>query len=175
MERMKVAVRVQPILREFLIDSTGSDIITPKKGDLVWAILKQNLETAPDSYHEPIDGDNHIYIELLDCHSTAVYSLQNSVFTHINTLFRWHLSEKGQNKIRSILSKNFKSTMHAFIQGAIAVNPDLQQREAMEEFCNTYNLTMQNITPDMIKKSWDRSDHKKKIYNSHIRINTLFF
>ena len=175
MERMKVAVRVQPILKEFLIDSTGSDTITPKRGDLVWAILKQNLETAPENYKEPTDIENYIYVELLDCHSTPVYSYQNCVFTHINTLFRWYLSEKGQSRIRSILSKNFKSTMHAFIQGAIAGNPELQQREAMEEFCNTYNLTMQKITPDMIKKSWDRSDHKKKIFNNCVRINTLVF
>lgn len=175
MERMRVSVRVHPIIREFLIDTIGSDTITPKKGDLIWAILKQNLETAPENFREPIDIDNHIYIELLDCHSCSTYSVKSSVFLHINTMFRWHLSEKGQNRINSILRANFKTTMHCFIQGAISCNPELQQREAMEEFCNTYNLTMNKITPDMIKKSWDRSDHKRKLVDTRVKLNSIFF
>ena len=35
-QRMRIPVRVQPVLREYLIDSTGSDTITPSKGDLIW-------------------------------------------------------------------------------------------------------------------------------------------
>lgn len=175
MERMKVPVRVSPILKEFLIDTTGSDTITPKKGDIVWSILKQHLETAPEPYPIHLDTQNYIYIEMLECSSNINYCNQANRFIYINTLFRWHLSERGQNRIRSILSKNFKSTLHNFMMGALACNPELQQREAMEEFCDLHNLTMSKITPDMIKKSWDRSDHKKKIHNAAIHLNSLFF
>ena len=172
-QRMRIPVRVQPVLREYLIDSTGSDTITPSKGDLIWDIVKSSLETPPADYVEPVDIDNHIYIELLDCHSSLTFV--GDRFLHINTLFRWYLAPKAQARICRILSKNFKSVMHSFIQGAVAANPGLQQREAMECFCNTHNLTMQRITPDMIKKSWDRSDHKRKLMDRSVRLNTIFF
>lgn len=175
MERFKVPVRVNPIIREFLIDTTGSDIITPKPKDLIWAVLKQHLETAPVDYIEPIDTDNYIYVEILDCHRDKTYCFQSNRFLHINTLFRWHLSKRGQERIHSWLRRNFKNSLHSFIMGAVACNPELQQKEAMEEFCNIYKLSIQKLTPDMIKKSWDRSDHKKKIYNPDIRINSIFF
>ncbi|HLP03837.1 MAG TPA: hypothetical protein VK152_00270 [Paludibacter sp.] len=174
-ERMKVPVRVSPIIREFLIDTTGTDTIIPKQKDLIWTIIKQHLETAPDDYRDPIDLDNYIYIELLDCSAHPVFSLQRNDMLYVKTLFRWHLSQKGQNKINSILRANFKNAMHSFIMGAISCNPSLKQKEAMEEFCTTYNLSIQKLTPDMIKKSWDRSEHKKKIYDKHAHIQAIFF
>lgn len=176
MERMKISVVVHPIIREFLIDTIGSDTITPKKGDIVWAIVKQNLETAPADYSsDPLNKENTIYIEILDCHSSSNYSVSSSKFIHINHLFRWYLSPTGQNKINMILRRNFKTALHTFMQGAIACNPEIQQKEAMNEFCNMYNLSMNKISPDMIKKSWDRSDHKRKIFDSTIKVNALFF
>ena len=175
MERFKVPVRVNPIIREFLVDTTGSDTITPKPKDLIWSIIKQNLETIPDNYIEPIDTENYIYVELLDCGGHTSYCNQLNKVIYINTLFRWNLSPKGQNKIHTILRANFKNSMHSFILGAMACNPKLQQKEAMKQFCNTYNLSIQKLTPDMIKKSWDRSEHKKKIFNSNIKIRSIFF
>ena len=177
MERFKVPVRVNPIIREFLIDTTGSDTIVPKPKDLIWAIIKQNLETLPDDYIEPIDTDNYIYVELLDCGGGghACYCNQRNQIIYINTLFRWHLSNKGQNKINSILRANFKNSFHSFMMGAVRCNPLLQQKEAMEEFCNMYNLSIQKLTPDMIKKNWDRSEHKKKIFDSSIKVRSIFF
>ena len=176
MERMKVAVSVSPIIREYIIDvNNGSDIITPKRGDLLWGLTKQYLETAP---MQPVAKDNdahYIYIELLDCHSTKSYNQQAGCSIYMNTLFRWNLSETGQNKVHSVLKKNFKAIMHTFIMGQLSANPEMQQREAMEEFCTMFNLSMQNITPDMIKKSWDRSDHKKKLFDNSFRLNAIFF
>lgn len=172
---MKIPVRVHPIIREFVIDSSGNDTITPRKGDLVWASIVHNLETCPVNVSEPLDSQNYIYIELLDCHSSSNYSASKGKFIHVNTLFRWYLSPTGEKKVNNILRKNFKTVMHSFIQGALACNPHLQQREAMEEFCNIHNITLDKITPDMIKKSWDRSDFKKKIYDNTVCTNSIFF
>lgn len=176
MERMKVPVKVSPIIREYIMDvNNGSDVIVPSRGDLMWGYIKQYLETAPTSTIELEKDSHYIYVELLDCHSTRCYSRQSDRTIFMNTLFRWNLSAEGQNKIHSALKKNFKAIMHTFIMGQLSANPEMQQREAMEEFCSTFNLSMQNITPDMIKKSWDRSDHKKKLHDNSVRLNAIFF
>ena len=170
---MRIPVRVQPVLREYLIDSTGSDTITPSKGDLIWDIVKSSLEPPPADYVEPVDIDNHIYIELLDCHSSLTFV--GDRFVHINTLFRWYLAPKAQARICRIPSKNFKSVMHSFIQGAVASNPRLEQRQAMEEFCKVYHLTMNELSEDMLKKSWDRSPHKLMVIKRKFCSCPLFF
>lgn len=175
MERMKIPVQVHPIIREYLIDTTGSDTIVPQKHDLIWATMKQYLETIPDQSTNTICPEKTIYIELLDCRNTPVFCVQKSAFIHVNTLFRWHLSEKGQAKVNHILRVNFKNQMHAFIQGAMACNPALQQRQAMQQFCDMHKLTMQKITSDMIKKSWDRSEHKLRLNNPKALVNTIIF
>lgn len=175
MERMKIPVQVHPIVREYLIDTTGSDTIVPQRHDLIWSTIKQYLETIPETNSEPMPADKTIYIELLDCRSTPVFCIQKAAFVHVNTLFRWHLSAKGQAKINHILRANFKAQLHAFIQGAVGCNPQLEQREAMEAFCDLHNLTMQKVTPDMIRRSWDRSDHKRKLSDRSARVNTIFY
>jgi hypothetical protein len=175
LERMSIPVKVHPVLKEFLIDITGSDVITPRKHDLVWSILKQNLETVPLGHIETPDTDRCIYVQLLDCHNSATWCIQQNNTLHINPLFRWHLSDRGQTRINNILRANFKSQLHSFIQGAVACNPELQQRQAMDMFFELHRLSMQKITPDMVKKSWDRSEHKLKLSNPKICTNTLFF
>lgn len=177
MERMKVAVKVHPIIREYVLDANnGSDTITPKKDDLIWGIIRQELETASFSeVHKPDPKSHYIYIELLNCHGHGQYNRHAGRIIYTDTLFRWNLSANGQNRVNNILRKNFKTVMHTFIMGQLTANPEMQQREAMEEFCYTFNLTMQNITPDMIKKSWDRSDHKKKLFDTSVRLNAIFF
>jgi hypothetical protein len=175
MERMKVAVRVHPIIREFLIDTTGKDTIFPEKGDLYWGILAQNLETPPNDYIEPIDTDNYIYIELPNIHGHKYFCNQKKKSIYIDTLFRWYLSKEGQNKVNSILRKNFKNSFHCFVQGAVVCNPDLQQKEAIEMFCDTYNLSMDKITPDMLFKSWNRSPHKEKTRTNKFIHSLIFF
>jgi hypothetical protein len=172
--RMKIPVRVKPVIKEYILDTTGSDTIVPKKGDLLWAILKKHLQTPPANYHEPeCSTDETIFIELLDCHNTT--TLVGDKFVHINTLFRWYVDPIGVANINRILSRNFKSAMHCFIQGALAANPEMQQRQAMECFCDVHNLTMQKISPEMIKKSWDRSAHKQKLFDRSAKVNVIFF
>lgn len=174
-EKMRIPVRVHPIIREFLLDTTKTDVITPVKGDIYWSVIQNELELPPDDYKDPTDIQNLIYIELPNCHGHKAFSNEAGKAIYIDTMFRWYLSKKAQIKINSILKANFKNSYHCFMQGAIVGNPELQQKEAMELFCDLYNLSMDKVTPDMLKKSWMRSDHKKKINTNKFRINLICF
>lgn len=174
-ERMTTPIQVHPIIREFIIDTNGSDIIVPDKSSLFWKTVKYNLELPPADYQEPQTKDNIVYIALLDSTGTRSISKKNESTIHINSLFRWHLSQKSQEEIASYLRKQFKHTFHCFIQGAVASNPRLEQRQAMEEFCKVYHLTMNELSEDMLKKSWDRSPHKLMVIKRKFCSCPLFF
>ena len=42
----------------------------------------------------------------------------------------------------------------------ISVSPDLEQKQVIFEFCKLYNITMNSISEDMLRKSWQRSPQK---------------
>lgn len=174
-EWMTVPVQVHPIIREFIIDTNGSDIIVPEKRSLLWKTVKFNLELPPPGYHEPQTKDNIIYIALLNCTGTKSISNNKDKTIYIDGLFRWYLGHKGQVEIASHFRKQFKHTFHCFVQGAVACNPRLEQRQAMEEFCKLYHLTLNELSEDMLKKSWDRSDHKLMVIKRKFISCPLFF
>ena len=174
-ERMTTPIQVHPIIREFIIDTNGSDIIVPEKRSLFWKNIKYNLQAPPIDYQEPRTKDNIIYIALLESQGTKSLCKNSDKAIQINNLSRWYLSPEAQEEIASDLRKKFKHTFHCFMQGAIANNPKIEQRQAMEMFCNLYHLTMNELSEDMLKKSWDRSDHKLMVIKRRFCSCPLFF
>lgn len=174
-EYMTVPVQVHPMIREFIIDTTGSDMIVPEKTSHLWDIVKHNLELPPENYHAPETKDNLIYIALLDTSHLRTVVKNSDKTIVINTLFRWYLSADAQGTIAKHFRQQFKHTFHCFMQGAIANNPKLEQRQAMENFCKLYNLTLNELSEDMLKKSWDRSDHKQMVVKRKFTCCPLFF
>lgn len=174
-ERMTVPVQVHPTVREFIINTHGSDVITPDNKSQFWTTVKYYLTLPPADYKQPQTKDNIIYIELLDCLGAKSVNKQAGKLLHVDTLFRWYLSEDGQKEIAKHLRKELKHTFHCFVQGAVACNPKLEQRQAMEEFCKIYNLTLNELSEDMLKKSWDRSPHKLMVIKRKFKFCPLFF
>ena len=64
MERMTVSVAVHPTIREFILDTNGSDTLIPDKSDLLWKLVKANLTTyQPDKNDENLNirGNKHAW------------------------------------------------------------------------------------------------------------------
>lgn len=175
--RMEVYVRVHPSVKEFIRCTNGSDLLVPRKDDWLWLLLKQNLTFVPDDY-KPISKNEieteYIRISLLDASGTKVQVKNKSSVRikrkkydpsniYMNTLFRSYLDEKGQRIIANHLRQQFKECFHNFCQGALAVSPDIDQKQVILEFCKLYNISFQQITEDMLVKSWQRSGQKEVI------------
>ncbi len=172
--RMRVAVRVHPTIREFIIDTNGSDLIVPGKHDLLWKKVKANLVTySEQNAIKENPEDSYIYIELLDMHSTKQFT-KDKGYINMNPMYRCFLSKKGQSLVAAELRKRFKDSFHTFVMGALVGNPNLQQKEAFELFIEKFNLTQNKVTFDMLKKSWDRSEHKKFVFNKKNFCTLLF-
>ena len=179
MNGMQVYIKVHPSVREFILCTNGSINIVPKKNDWIWLLLKQNLTTAPETYKTIPDDELHtsyISIALLDASGSKVFvknKTSGKSEIYMNTLFRFHLTEHGQNVIAKHLRTQFKQCYHNFVQGALAVSPDLEQKQVIIEFCKLYNISFNHITEEMLYKSWQRSDQKiaiqDRISNNRIK------
>ncbi|MCL1942563.1 MAG: hypothetical protein FWF54_03315 [Candidatus Azobacteroides sp.] len=152
------------------------DLLVPKRYDWLWLLIKQNLTTVPGNYTPLSEEDrkDYIRISLLDASGSKVYVRNRSKFknllnphkVYINTMFRSYLTDSGQNEIANHLRRIFKEKLHTFVQGAVYANPKLEQKEAIIMFCEIYKIEFNEISYDMLRKSWDRSNAKKIIRNS---------
>ena len=181
MEGSFVVIRVHPTIREFIIDTNGSDLIVPNKDDLLWKITKANLTTWYEDSGKTADGDCTIRIALLDSHSEKVftnfagkYRGKYSNYIHMNSMYRTYITEQGMNDIARELRMRFKDAFHTFVMGALVGNPKLKQKDAFTLFIDKFNLSENEITFEMLKKSWDRSDHKKSVFSKKSFCTILF-
>lgn len=169
---MTVSVKVHPTIREFIINTNGSDTIYPHKDDWMWLLLKQHLDTSPTDFNPQQDDELcTIKIMLLDTHrSWMVHHKKKGNFRNkldpnmvrIDTLFRWYLSEASQESISRHLRTQFKEYFHNFVYASLVANPRLEQKQAIHLFCDEHEITFNNISEDMLIKSWQRSRQRKK-------------
>lgn len=177
--RMEVFCKIHPAVKEFIRCTNGSDLIVPRKDDWLWLLLKQNLCLIPEDY-KPVSPEereqSYIRISLLDASGSKVQVRKKSPVrlkrkefdpscVYMNTLFRSYLDEKGQRIIANHLRTQFKECFHNFCQGALALSPDMEQKQVIIEFCRVYNITLNHISEDMLVKSWQRSVQKQVIRN----------
>lgn len=156
--RACVYVKVSPALREYILAvNSGSDIIVPSRGSRLWGLVKMYLEPVPRDYEPmPADGDpNYIRIALYMT-KRPVWSIPTGDIVTLNILYRDHLSEDGQRAVAKHLMGEFKSTFRAYMTGALSNNPELNIREAIDEFCSDYGIETENITVEMLLKDWYR-------------------
>ena len=92
----------------------------------------------------------------------------------MNSMYRTYITEQGMNDIAKELRKRFKDAFHTFVMGALVGNPKLKQKDAFILFIDKFNLSENEITFEMLKKSWDRSDHKKSVFSKKSFCTILF-
>lgn len=155
-EPMVVAVRVHPALREYLVCiHNGSDTIYPDRGSRLWGLVSMHLSVQP-AVHVSEDPDTcRIHIAIFNSHAQT-WCMDKKKPIYQDTLFRNHLTEKGQRAIARHLMDDFKQTFRAYMNGAISNNEQLSITEAIDEFCNDYQITSEQLTYDMLRKDWYR-------------------
>jgi hypothetical protein len=170
MEKMYVDVRVQKIIREFIIATNGSDYIVPSPKSLLWQLVKQHLKVVPSNYVPVVDRSEYVRVELLNTHSAKVLTRKmkgagKGAFRDVvlNTCYRSYLDERGQAAVVKQFRKSFKECLHNFVMGSIFDNPLLLQRQAIDNFCSVYHLTLDEINYEMLIKSWMRSPQRARI------------
>lgn len=151
-----VDVKVTPILKEFIQSIFKSDTIRVSKNDLMSQKIKYLLQLPPKDYKPSMNLCDTIKIELINFEICR---------THYRIECRNHLDTRGQKIIFDELNKTFKDVFHNYVLAYVR-GTQLKagsQKKGIEDFCDVYNLSMDHINYEMLKKSWDRSKQKQLI------------
>lgn len=165
MERLTVDVKVSKAIKEFILSTNKSDTLDPDKYSNLWCLLKQHLITVPGTYKPILDRTDYIYIAIRHKHGAKTYSVPENRVIKIKTLFRPYLSESSQAVISRYFEREFKAAFRNYMYGALNNNPELQVKEAIEEFLNDHEVTCDKISFEMLKQDWYRHKRRKLISN----------
>ena len=174
MKGVIIYIKVHPALRDFvLFTNNGSDLLIPKRNDLIWMAIKQQLVTKAESCTIK-DTDSLIRIRMFDTHKHLYMQYpkkrgersgvsgrsEDMHLVWVDTCHRCYLSERGNNVISRMLSKQFKHHFLTFMFTYLTANPKIEQKKVMLFYCEKFNISDSKITEEMLMKSWNRSQEK---------------
>ncbi len=148
---VKIEIKSSPILKEWVVSAYGSDTIALGKHDYMTIIIRPFLCLVPNNHQEEKPFyECSVYLDLpwLNKHG-------------INVLYRNFLDEIGQKIVEQHLYSLFKEVFYNFVYAGVMSG--LQQKEAINNFCEAYKIELNETKYEMLKKSWDRSKQKKRI------------
>lgn len=165
MENITVDIKVGKIIKEFILCTNGSSNIVAQKDDILWCLVKQNLLCAPLVPVFIKDDSEYITITLPTSKSAFTYNINAGRNIQANTLFRNYLDDCGQKKIRMHFEKEYRNVFSVYMRAQIISAPDIMIKDAIDNFCTDYNLTLDYISISALKKYWYRYRLRKNISN----------
>jgi len=152
---MHVDIVVNSALREFLVaQNNGSEIFELEKSGLLNHKINLLLEKVPSDFRFPKSKENLIRIKL-----TYLKIGNNKIYPQS----KCYLSENSQKIIAADLYKVFKEVFHNYVLSHHRAGKKVS--DGIHDFCKCYNIPMNKLNYEMLKKSWDRSKEKKLIKN----------
>lgn len=156
--KVPLYIKVDRYVKEFIISTYGSDVVDIKQQDALFERIKYMLQLQPKEYQNPIKGDHVITVFI-----PKFYILDKQ----IDKLYRSNLDDRRQKMISSEFKRLCKKVMHNYVFGYcrsnVTKNLDENQKAGIEDFCISYDINMDKILYETLKKSWDRSKEKKML------------
>lgn len=156
--KIPLYIKVDRYVKEFIISTYGSDVVDIGQQDALFERIKYMLQLQPKDYMNPINGDNVITIFI------PTFQIINK---RVDKLYRSNLDDRRQKMIASEFKRLCKKVMHNFVFGYcrsnVTKNLDENQKAGIEDFCLSYNINMDKILFETLKKSWDRSKEKMRL------------
>lgn len=156
MNKIQVQIYVHPSVREFFIGRYGSEVIEIKKNDAIFDRIKYVLSLKTKDMQLKRPSEKAAITLLL-----PKYEFKICQEKRVNTNTHSFISERHQSILKCEFQKLFKEIFHNYVLGYC--RNGAQQKQGIYDFCATYNISMNHANFDMLKKSWDRSDQKKRL------------
>lgn len=151
--KVPLHVKVHPVVKEFYQSITGSDVIELKPNDDFSYRIKSILQLAPKEYKNyPLKNEDYVTLLLPK-------SFRLSEDKRIQTKDRNYLDDRRQYFLSKELYDLVKSIFHNYVMAFARAGG--KYKDGINDFCTVYNISMNKINYEMLKKSWDRSFEKK--------------
>jgi hypothetical protein len=157
-ERQTITIKLKPWLQEFLICSLQDHGVASKR-NVIGAMLTPFLEYAPVDYtYHFLEGEEFITFELPD-HIAGKNPRSGSLV----------VSHENQKNFERMLDVYFKDLFYNYIDDKIRYNREI--KKCIYQFCADYNLTFNNVSYEMLKKSYYRRRKQKKTEKSSAKMS----
>lgn len=148
-ERQTITVKLKPWLQEFLTCSLQDAAVASKK-NVIGAMITPFLEYAPASYVPVTNkGEEFITFELPD--HIAGKNPKNASLV---------ITEENQKNFERMLDVYFKDIFYNYIDDKIRYNREI--KKCIYQFCADYKITFNNVSYEMLKKSYYRREKRQK-------------
>ncbi len=160
-DQLTVHVRTGRVLREFVIATKGSDVLTPAKDSFLWGLVKQHMTVWEHRSCSPCDSGECIQIAIKSSNGLVSYNARSRKTESFRSQYRCYLTCRGERIIQRYLKKEFKKTFRDYMTGCLNNNPDITIVEAIEEFLTDFHVTPDRvITVESLRKDWYRYSMK---------------
>ena len=154
-----VHVKIHHVIKEYYLSIYGSDTIEVSNNSS-FGLRVRNILQLPPGMYKKCSIKNPTILTFMVPDSFAKDKKGNT----IKTKFKGYLDDRRQYFLSLQLILDFRLIFHNAMLGycrASRWEPGCQ-KTAIYSFCDTYKIAMNKVNYAMLKKSWDRSQEKKR-------------
>lgn len=167
-----LTVSVKSHIRQYIVESLGSDIIKTERDSTLMAIIKPHLMLGSSVEEvEPVpEGYGELQIELPDLRQ--VYEARSGKTYYCDTMFRDHIDNKGMEKVRNFLNRTFKAAFRTFMDGYTESQNDantlndvdrrMRVKQGVMSFLLQYHITTDEKLISSLTRDWYRHQERNE-------------
>jgi hypothetical protein len=141
-------MHLNPALQEFVVCAFLNGTRRVSATDTFGKLIKPWLSIPPEGYH-PIAP-----------RGAGVFEFELPAYEDKNTAYNFYIAPKAQKYIATILNEMFLNLMFIHLDKILPRMEREQIKDAIYDYCYSYNITMEHIQYDTLKKAYYR--YRKK-------------
>jgi hypothetical protein len=151
---MTTYIHLKPALQEFVVCAFLNGTRKVSAADTFGKLIKPWLSTPPEGYNPimPAGAD--------------VFEFQLPDYGDKNTDYNFYMSPKAQKYIATMLNEMFLTFMFIHLDKILPRMEHEQIKDAIYDYCYSYNISMEHIQFDTLKKAYYRYRQKKTKKNT---------
>jgi hypothetical protein len=161
---MLTYIHLKPALQEFVVCAFLNGSRRVSATDTFGKLIKPWLATPPPGFCPITPGDGDIFEFELPAYSDK------------NTACNFYIAPKAQKYIATMLNEMFLNQMFIHLDKILLRMEREQIKNAIYDYCYSYNISMEYIQYDTLKKAYYRYRKKKhkKISSRFVPVLSLF-
>jgi hypothetical protein len=146
-------IHLKPALQEFVVCAFLDGSRRVSAADTFGKLIKPWLTTPPEGFNPIAPG------------GAGIFEFELPAYDDKNTAYNFYIAPKAQKYIATMLHEMFLTLMFIHLDKILPRMEREQIKDAIYDYCYSYNISMEHIQYDTLKKAYYRyrkKKHKKK-------------